>query len=210
MRMVDDSMKVIAPFAFIHVPKSAGNSIHRALKDYVERRGSLYPRWYNGHDTSLQVIQRIGKEEWDARFSFALLRDPWSRQVSLYHFFRRLWMDKAGVYITFPNWVRARLLHNIRPLMGMPAGMRPQADFVTDESGEVTVDYLGRYESLEDSWDVICSALGEELRLPTTNNHNYGDKPWEDYYREDPHLVALVGDYYAKDVQLGGYSPPTL
>lgn len=60
---------------FVHIPRSAGTSIGHWLKD--NKGNSSYQEWYN--HPRLQAMDPKG-------VSFTVVRNPWDRIVSLYHF----------------------------------------------------------------------------------------------------------------------------
>ena len=68
-------------FIFIHVPKNAGTSIHKS----VGLDKSI-------HVTLKQYIKLLGKEQYESMFSFAFVRNPFSRFISLYNYAR---MDES-------------------------------------------------------------------------------------------------------------------
>jgi len=86
-------------FLFIHVPKTAGNSIQNILKEYsedeivakashqdaVERfeiRG-VHPG-LKKHSTLRKYKARLEPELFSSLFKFSTIRNPWDRLISLY------------------------------------------------------------------------------------------------------------------------------
>jgi hypothetical protein len=67
---------------FIHVPKCAGISIGIWL---MENRGKSQMETWTNHPT-LNYL----KQEHSIKYSFAVVRNPWDRAVSIYHFFKEI------------------------------------------------------------------------------------------------------------------------
>lgn len=85
---------------FLHIPKTAGTSLHDVLTGYFqkkeicpERRRDLSHkpteyfepyRFFSGHFTAESITKVPGR-----KFAFTVLRDPYERIMSLYYFWRR-------------------------------------------------------------------------------------------------------------------------
>ena len=72
-------------------------------------------------------------------------------------------------------------------------------------NGKITVDYIGRYEQLQESFDYVCEQLGISKQvLPHLNlNANKKYSHYTDYYTDDTRrLVELV---YRRDITQFGY-----
>jgi hypothetical protein len=65
------------------------------------------------------------------------------------------------------------------------------------------VDYVGRQETMQASYDVIADRIGlPRQALEVANASTHG--PWRDYY--DDALKRRVADLYARDIEVFGYS----
>lgn len=71
---------------FTHVPKTAGTSIASALGRRIDGSFSL------SHFTPDEAIREIFQESWSDFYSFAVVRNPWERYISLYNY------QKSGLY----------------------------------------------------------------------------------------------------------------
>ena len=72
---------------FIHVPKSAGSSVRTALKKYLNEE--IYDNIHNKGHQSYSQITKINNNITSNRISFALVRNPFERFVSIYRFVNR-------------------------------------------------------------------------------------------------------------------------
>ena len=71
---------------FIHIPKTAGTSIASALGREMDGSFSL------SHFTPSEAKKYIFQDGWERFYSFSVVRNPWERYISLYHY------HKSGLY----------------------------------------------------------------------------------------------------------------
>lgn len=176
-------------FIFIHVPKNAGTSIRNSfeLNGYDQR---VVKRQYP-HDPCSKIRKYCGEEVWNTFFKFAIVRNPYDRLVSYYHF------HKSPQY-KYPS--RARKLNFLEWLgCGLDQNVKKSQSWYLDQD----VDYLGRYENLNEDWNCICTEMGiPSYSLPKYNvsNHNI----WNSYYDESSR--DMVYEYYETDFNRFKYS----
>ena len=205
---------------YVEVPKVACSSIKIALAGVLGI--DLGPAGGNPHVVDFPA-PREGPEAsgplYPGLFSFAFVRDPWDRLVSCYR-------DKVrGEAKDFTGFDRERgVAHCLARFESIRAGMtfeefvdavaeipdeeadehfRSQHRFVCDRAGEVVVDLLGRFESLEADWARVCDLL--ELPhegLPRTQVSGRPER-YERYY--SPGTRERAGNRFAGDVELFGY-----
>jgi hypothetical protein len=63
------------------------------------------------------------------------------------------------------------------------------------------VDFIARYENLEEDWRVVCARLDIDVALPTRMRSHH--QPYREYYSDE--TQALVAELYARDAELFGY-----
>lgn len=90
------------PFVFLHMVKCGGTSVEHALNIPLKLQ------------TARSLIRSLGPEQWAKIFSFSVVRNPWDRVASLYHFhlknehhFRRRYEVKnfGGDKVPFSEWL---------------------------------------------------------------------------------------------------------
>ena len=76
-------------------------------------------------------------------------------------------------------------------------------DWITDEKGNILVDYIGKFENLQEEFNVICKMLKiPPLDLPHTNNSS-STESYQKYYT--PSLKELVAKAFKKDIEQFNY-----
>jgi len=77
--------------------------------------------------------------------------------------------------------------------------------FLTDELGELSIDHIGRFETLESDFTHICQQLSlPAIKLDHLNPTQGNAKKYQDYY--SPQLLDQITPILAKDAELFGYS----
>jgi hypothetical protein len=199
-------------FIFIHVPKSAGNSIQDVLLPYsddaktctghqdgVERFGIAGQMTDKKHASLADYERKLGARLADY-FKFCVVRNPWERAISNYLSPHR-WMEKrGGTYVAVPPvWDEGRFL-------GLLARMLPAAAYVKDMNGEIRVDQVIRFENLEADFRAIRQILN--IPGPPLQHRNRAAPEFDRgvVYRS-PKLVAAVASAMAEDIARWHYTP---
>lgn len=206
--------------SFIHILKTGGTSIERALgmrgRNKKENRELLYGRiesndlkrhallsGYLQHITMADIHALHPERPFADYFSFSIVRNPWDRLVSTYlnkdgHLLRTA--RARGIELeglTFDDYVRAtsELRH---------AHLRQQHEYLVDEHGKLAVDYVGRFESLVAAFAEICRQLGiRKVLSHEKRSSRRKSKDHRSYY--SPETKKIVEKRYARDIELFGY-----
>jgi Sulfotransferase family len=128
---------------------------------------------------------------WRSYFKFAFDRNPWDRQVSFYH--HRYRREKAPPpFAHFIHKDKRARLNNYE---------------IYSIEGDVAVDFVGRFESLEADLKHALDQVGLKLNgaLPRAKTtFRKSDAPYRDYYDGDTR--DIVGDWYAREIKLLDYA----
>src|SRR3954467_9523100 len=141
-------------FLFVHIPKTAGNSIQSALRDYsedelvalrkeqdgVERFGLRNPRYnLKKHSTLAEYRKALGSDQFAELYKFTCVRNPWDRMVSYY--FTPTQNPES--------WNRK----NFREIISRAVSL---ADYLRLENSQqvpfANIDYIMRFENLADAF----------------------------------------------------------
>ena len=202
-------------FIFIHIPKAAGSSVADALLPYDDHPWLNHPmarkirnrlgvgkvsapgvgiELFRHHATAREVRAQLGPAEFDRYFSFAFVRNPWDFYVSYYHYVR-----KATLH---PYHVQARMTDfSVFLKQLLDKGPMLQATRVSGDDGAQIVDFVGRYERLEEHFAEICERVGIQARLPHMNKTRRST--YREYY--DGETQALVARLNRLDIETFGY-----
>ncbi|MBE9537824.1 MAG: sulfotransferase family 2 domain-containing protein [Proteobacteria bacterium] len=177
---------------FIHIPKSAGRSVVRGLFD-VKSVEHAPADWY----------QQLDPDKFDNYFKFTFVRNPWDRAVSAYTYLRKggspasnedqHWAKFVNSFKSFDDFVcRWMSDENIN----RNALFTPQRTFLKDIFGQVTMDYIGRFESLEQDFNSIAEKLGISAQLPHLNQSRV--ESYQSFYSAESQ--AIIERLYADDI----------
>lgn len=177
-------------FVFIHINKTGGSSIERALSLPFE------------HKTALEKIEELGRKQWEDRYTFTVVRNPWDKVVSHYHY--RVQTNQTGLArnkLDFREWVR--LTYGVRsPLYyDKPKMFMPQSEWITDTQGRIVVDGICRFENLRNDFSSVCQELRKDAVLPHIKSSRRGD--YRGYYDND--TCKIIEKWFAKDIEVFGY-----
>ncbi len=195
---------------FIHVPKTAGSAINRALADHaVGRPDSLLRRatshlpfaepvnkvWLRRHVSAAWMKVKLGDEVWNSYRRFSVVRDPYDRAISSYEFARqrpKLRRHKAAMQRGFAEFLRAE-----------PDERMLQAPMLTDRNGALMVQEVLRHETLTADLARICALWDLTITLPEKPLNATTRVPAEQYLTDE--AVAIINTRAARDFDLFGY-----
>lgn len=213
-RAYQNGMDLIDPFPywrtfdrhrclFIHIPKAAGTSVLNA----IGARKRLHMDW------SIYMLADPGK--FRRYYKFCFVRNPWDRAYSTYTYLKRggagqvdAWFQQEiqARYPDFASWVTGfldeRRIHE-------HALLRPQYLFIYDGSGTCMVDFVGRFERINEDFETVRKRLGLKKSLPYLNNSQdkQTDAPVRKGYQSHftPELEERIRQLYARDIELFDY-----
>lgn len=183
--------KYRAEVSFVHINKTGGTSIEKAL-------GLPFL-----HMTAVQLRALIGEVRWKRRFSFAFVRNPWDKVASHYRF--RVKTNQTGLGddpIPFSQWVRRAYGDRDPTYYDNPQMFMQQIEWVADEQGKILVDFIGRFERLHDDFDEVCRRIGRSATLPHVKST--GSRDYRPLY--DDRSVEIITERFADDVERFRYS----
>lgn len=184
-------------FIFVHIPKCGGTSIERFFLSHygvsndwgrrfplealpIEAKAEFCIGFQRKQHMSLNDFPLAAQEEY---FSFAFVRNPWDRIMSAY-----LYAERLGHKSTFKSFLKSNTFNDHR---------KTQSSFLNKN-----IDFIGRFENLQEDFNLICQKLGfESKKLPHENKtiHEHYTKWYTDENKK------LVQDRYSEDIEAFNY-----
>ena len=204
-------------YIFVHIPKTGGTAMALALEDRakaddimigdtpkaVKRRGKVIDVQTAGrlwkHSTLADAEGLITRADMEALFTFTLVRNPWDRMVSYYHWLKTQTFDHPAVTLAqstgFSGFLNA-------PLTRATFRNASYASYMTDGAGVTHADLYIRLEHLYDDIAPLAAHLGFTPDLPIANASER-PRDWRGFYTESD--AELLAELCAPDIAAHGY-----
>jgi len=194
-------------FIFVHVPKTAGTSIHICFKDMfgVADRTDPLPDLHHQSITSILRQQPACKDY----FKFAVTRNPYDRFLSGWRDFYQNKKSSRSSHpyhiddgcsfehfcLNFPNSVWSEDIH-----------FRPQYELLT-ENEKIKVDKIVKFESLKDDLGKVFDLLSLPMEVFNRQiKHRETCKKDKDYRKSyNNRTKEIIGSFFKKDLELFNY-----
>jgi hypothetical protein len=184
----------IKDLTFIHIPKTGGSSIANWLRTnhWEDITRPHWSDWKFMHQSS-DMIPSIGAK------TFAVIRNPWDRTVSLWAFWKDMRSNKntPNATISFEDFVKNMNTFRFSPDAWFTLDL-PQKAWIPDG-----VTYLIRFENLETDFKQIQDYLGTNAPLPHLNKSTH-ESDYHTYYTSE--TQALVATMFKDDIDTWGYT----
>jgi len=206
-------------FIFLRTEKTASSSLITALQSALDENdlqanmrrpswakfspihhGALkhqFPQWFglHTHATASQVRDVLGRKIFDSYYKFAVERNPWDRQVSLYA--HREW-KKGKSADHFDRDMRSLIYRNTEYV-------RLHNWSMYAIGREIVADRVIRYERLAEEIDELVTTLGIPGSFDMPRERKYTtDRPHYSTYYSDT-TRDLVAKWYANEIEALGY-----
>jgi hypothetical protein len=210
---------------FVAIPKCGTTTIRKQLKEFhtdrpfisnshldIQQIKQLF--YFQQLKNSLEknetfpstgVLDNIGIKNtadvnFNKMFKFSLVRNPWSRVVSLYH--RREGL-KFGQDMNFTEFCE-----NIKYASDscrQPTLHRNQLDWLTDEDGNIGVDYIGKLEEFDKAIKDIYTLTNGRIKLTNTPKNVNPASPIDYKKMYNDYTKVLIEKTFSKDISFFNY-----
>ncbi len=192
-------------FLFVHIHKTAGNSIQSILRHYsedeivsarahqdgIERFGVRNPNYeIKKHSTLAEYRAALGEAQFRGLYKFTCVRNPWDRMISLY------FSPSRGRARWDPKLFRKMVSNTL----SVADHLRLEGD---DADPFSNVDRVMRFEDLATDFRSVCADLGIPW-APLPNYNRSSREHYSKYYDEE--LRELVRRRFTSEIERFGYT----
>jgi len=204
-------------YVFVHIPKTGGTSLAqalelRAMKDdfmlgdtpkavkrrrrakLVQARGRLWK-----HSTLADIDGVLPEGQLQTLFAFTMVRNPWDRMVSYYHWLRVQRFDHPAVRLATSLEFADFLRH---PDTQRTFQQVPARAYMTMANGVEHCQLYIRLERFTEDAKPLWDHLGFALQMPHLNRSDRG-RDYRNYYVSE--TAEIVAANCAEDIQRFGY-----
>jgi len=206
-----DNISYSDNFVFIHIPKNAGTAVSKSFGIETSK-----------HNTVKEYINVLGEKQYDQMLSFAFVRNPFSRFISLYNYARMeesyyhsaIHPEKAiyGKHMDYEILKDAsideaaqllkkgKLIHNPPHIQ-----WNAQCFWLKDNNEKLRVKYFARFEDIEFHLRNLSNLIGAST-LNKLHKINASSKLTLDYKK----LISfdtrtLLEEHYKEDLETFNY-----
>lgn len=212
---------IISPrrnYIFVHIPKTGGTALAlaleaRAMKDDIligdtpkarARQGRLKGLQTAGrlwkHSTLADIDGLVAAQNMAAMFILTLVRNPWDRAVSYYHWLRGQGFDHPAVVLSKQLTFSDFLNHS-----QTQTSFRnwPARAYMRNAGGQETCNLYLRLEHLDQDIAPFEAHLGFQIAPLARANVSERQSDWRGYYTDAD--AALLAQLCAEDIARFGY-----
>lgn len=205
-------------YIFVHIPKTGGTSLAlalegKAMKDDVmlgdtpkakQRRKRVKDVQASGrlwkHSKLVDLYGLVDQAQMEDYFVFTLVRNPWDRMVSYYHWLQGQSFDHPHVALA-KGLAFSPFLND--PMTQVVMSADGAARYVSDRDGVDCCDLYLRLEHLTQDVRLLEEAIG--MRLGMVPHENRSERwAYQTYYSDAD--AALVGRLFADDIARFDYA----
>jgi len=201
---------------YIGITKTASESIYSSLfySGLVDNKKHLKGDSHKSYQTNKHILKKhqsikfiknnFKKINLDDYFKFTFVRNPYDRHLSLYNWYRKRKPSLVNKNIDLLDFTK-KLLVKRKGLDSPPAyRYMTQVAWLRDNNKKIKMEFIGRFERLEDDFEMLCNELDFKSKLNKKNVSKAGNRlKLSDYC---PESESLVKEYYEEDFDRLEYS----
>lgn len=162
--------------------------------------------WRN-HMSAVHIRRQLGEDVWQQYFKFCVVRNPFDKLVSAFHFFNHNGQSGPGKPVA-DMALNGKLKDRFREWLSTAQRYYDGNKYLID--GRICVDYFIRYEDLMGGMRHVCQTLDIPFQPEQMRRLKGGYRPADvalgDYY--DNEAINLVSQLYRFELEHFGYAPP--
>jgi|MDTB01.2.fsa_nt_gb chondroitin 4-sulfotransferase 11 len=218
------------PYLFLHIPRTGGTSIRSILPHGYTNVSEINNLLKNQtpSESSISIQHRTMDEFAKFKtefFTFTFVRNPWDRFVSVFeHQINNCDLklgfldvvsnkpvihdDKTLQFFEFVTFVKDRWKNGLLNLQ-FDGHLRRQIDFTHTKERKKILDYIGRYETMQEdlkNLNDICGWNNECIEIPMINQSKNRPHSYRNYYQTGNGIAKeFVYQLYRDEIELFGY-----
>lgn len=200
---------------FIDIPRTSSSSIKVELgikygwpygKQNLLEKNFASLSCFTDHINASKMRSIIGKKNWEKIFTFTVIRNPWERMVSIYHY--RIRKNQIPSDLLFKDYLKLYQNNDLNPFLKHPhfgKNMANMIDYISDEQGKIIIDYVVRYENRDEQLQYVKEKINfPELGNLALQSASPTDNDYREYYDEESR--EIVSSIFKRDIEGFGYS----
>jgi len=222
-------------YVFVHLHKTAGTAVTRELEQSLSwndlsiagtGEGNANEAWFRKrfglemHAGAQTIRDVLGEQIWNEYFTFAIVRNPYRRILSLYTWLDTIYRDRGlkrllrfvrpdrgiwawpGMQAYLETADFSSFLYHPALVNGAP-GARPMSDSLCD-GGRLLVDFVGRMEDFDADFATIRERIGLPIVTTERTNASSNLRDLGQYYRSQKDLDEVY-NRFVQDFEMFGY-----
>ena len=133
-------------------------------------------------------------------FKLCFVRNPFDRLLSVYSFHTQRIPHKypaAAEAGNFKNWLM---------MGGTGSARKSMKTFLVDDNSRLLVDFVGRYETLEQDWHHFLDRVGlPSISLPTDSRTATDHRDWREVWTDELREILVKNPTWSADYTYFGY-----
>jgi hypothetical protein len=206
-------------FLFVHIAKTGGTSVRAALAPLRWRDPMYIPQFIASrlsHATGHRIASKLPRhariiaakemlphELFEKLFKFAFVRNPWDLQVSSWHHLKRERPHLVEHLPDFESFLRWKLDPERPYQYHIDTSIERQTDYLRDLDDTILVDFIGKYENLQEDYEEVCRRIGINPPPLPHKRKATGRTDYRQYY--DDATAQLLAGYFKADIEEFGY-----
>jgi len=203
-------MSVYIPLktGYVHIPRTAGTSISSWLMRNIS--GSLKPKNHESHESASLLL----KEYPEINYFFTIVRNPWSRAVSMYRFHTTkvpkeinldFFSNDVKAFDEFKQKVKSISFEEyVTEYINFPSNAWYNITTTQTKWLDLPMDLIVKYENLNIEFEKIQKLFRNNSPLLHLNKHNHpNENHYTSFYNE--YTKKRIAEIYAEDIETFKY-----
>ncbi len=201
-------------FIFIHNPKTAGSSmVQKFIEVFSVENIRGHKEWHEDikceiegikkHSIASTIKKHFPKQyNWKDYYKFGFVRNPFDACISSYFYWKKrieqndTRRHKAKYRANkIASWTLKEYIHKYKVT---------QSTFFFNQSNKLLVDFIGKYENLQQDFNKVMSKINSKDQDYTLNHVNKNKHKHYTYYF-DKQDIKVFSEKFAKDLELFNY-----